>query len=162
LISDRSEITKKTTKLLDKHTTHWGIHVHGLEIRDIRIPESMERVMAIAAEAKREGQAAVIMAEAELIAAETYMKAATAMGGSPIAMQLRYFQTLKEIAAERNSTILVPSEVTNMFRGLGKWDESSAFGGNLDPEILAGIKAFTDFQKKGGMKSIDLKRSDFV
>jgi len=148
LVSDRSEITKKTTLLLDKHTKHWGIHVHGLEIRDIRIPDSMQRVMAIAAEAKREGQAAVIMAEAELVAAETYMKAAIVMGGNPIAMQLRYFQTLKEIAADQNSTIIVPSEVTNMFRGLGKWDESNAFGGNFDPEVVAGLKGFIEYQKK--------------
>jgi len=154
LISERSEITKKTTKLLDKHTKHWGIHVHGLEIRDIRIPDSMQRVMAIAAEAKREGQAAVIMAEAELVAAEKYYQAASVMGGNPIAMQLRYFQTLKEIAAERNSTIIVPSEVTNMFRGLGKWDESTAFGGNIDPEVAAGLKAFADYQKKGGMSGL--------
>uniref|UniRef100_A0A6B2L8A0 Band 7 domain-containing protein n=1 Tax=Arcella intermedia TaxID=1963864 RepID=A0A6B2L8A0_9EUKA len=148
LISERADITKKTTKLLDKHTTHWGIHVHGLEIRDIRIPDSMQRVMAIAAEAKREGQAAVIMAEAELKAAETFAKAAVVMGENPIALQLRYFQTLKEIAAEQNSTILVPSEVTNMFRGLGRWDESQAFGGSLDKETIQGIKAFIAHQKK--------------
>jgi len=109
----------------------------------------MQRVMAIAAEAKREGQAAVIMAEAELRAAENYTMAANAMGGNPVALQLRYFQTLKEIAADQNSTILVPSEVTNMFRGLGRWDESNAFGGNLDPEVVAGLKAFIEFQKTG-------------
>lgn len=160
LISDRAEITKKTTKLLDKHTTHWGINVHGLEIRDIRIPEAMQRVMAIAAEAKREGQAAVIMAEAELRAAETYAKAAHAMAGNPVALQLRYFQTLKEIAAENNSTILVPSEVTNMFRGLGKWDESSAFGANLDPDVISNIKAFVEFQKKSGPRGSPLLESD--
>jgi len=122
LISVRAEITKKTTKLLDKHTSHWGIHVSGLEIRDIRIPDSMQRVMAIAAEAKREGEAAVIMAQAEYKAAETYVKAAQVMSVNPIAIQLRYFQTLKEIAAEQQSTILVPSEVTNMFRGLHGWN----------------------------------------
>lgn len=131
LISVRAEITKKTTKLLDKHTSHWGIHVSGLEIRDIRIPDSMQRVMAIAAEAKREGEAAVIMAQAEYRAAETYVKAAKVMSGNPIALQLRYFQTLKEIAAEHNSTILVPSEVTNMFRGLGRWDSPQSYSGPM-------------------------------
>jgi len=127
LISVRSEITKKTTKLLDKHTSHWGIHVSGLEIRDINIPDSMQRVMAIAAEAKREGEAAVIMAQAEYKAAETYVKAANVMAVNPIALQLRYFQTLKEIAAEQNSTILVPSEITNMFRGLSRWDAPMSY-----------------------------------
>jgi len=127
LISVRSEITKKTTKLLDKHTSHWGIHVSGLEIRDINIPDSMQRVMAIAAEAKREGEAAVIMAQAEYKAAETYVKAANVMSVNPIALQLRYFQTLKEIAAEQNSTILVPSEITNMFRGLSRWDAPMSY-----------------------------------
>jgi regulator of protease activity HflC (stomatin/prohibitin superfamily) len=87
----------------------------------------MQRVMAIAAEAKREGEAAVIMAQAEYKAAETYVKAAQVMSINPIALQLRYFQTLKEIAAEQNSTILVPSEVTNMFRGLGRWDSPMSY-----------------------------------
>jgi len=138
LISDRAEITKKTTRMLDKHTTHWGIHVSGLEIRDIRIPDSMQRVMAIAAEAKREGEAAVIMAQAEYKAAETYVKAARVMSGNPIALQLRYFQTLKEIAADQNSTILVPSEITNMFRGLERWDRGQSWPGNAPPQDLGG------------------------
>jgi len=142
LISVRSEITKKTTKLLDKHTSHWGIHVSGLEIRDINIPDSMQRVMAIAAEAKREGEAAVIMAQAEYKAAETYVKAANVMSANPIALQLRYFQTLKEIAAEQNSTILVPSEITNMFKGLSRgWDGPMSY-----PSPQNTMNMYPDFQ----------------
>jgi len=137
LISVRAEITKKTTKLLDKHTSNWGIHVSGLEIRDIRIPDSMQRVMAIAAEAKREGEAAVIMAQAEYKASETYVKAAQVMSQNPISLQLRYFQTLKEIAAEQNSTIMVPSEVTNMFRGLSGWSSPTAFPGPMSEKNIS-------------------------
>jgi len=127
LISHRTEITNKTAKLLDKHTSFWGIHISGLEIRDIRIPQSMQRSMAIAAEARREGEAAAIMSQAEHLAAENYVKAADLMQANPIALQLRYFQTLKEIAAENNKTILISSEILNLFRDLPRWDSPLSY-----------------------------------
>jgi len=128
VFANRERINKRTTELMDQHTEEWGIQIQALEIRDIKIPDTMERVMAAVAEATREGEAKVVTAQAELKAAKTFSEAAEIIGKNPVALQLRYFQTLSEIASEKSSTIIVPSEVTNMFRGLGSWNEPHAFG----------------------------------
>jgi len=100
--------------------------------------------MAAVAEASREGEAKVVMAQAELRASETFAKAAEVIGKNPVALQLRYFQTLTEIASEKSSTIIVPSEVTNMFRGLNSWQEPQAFGKwSKEPEALLAPKVIT-------------------
>eukprot|EP01090_Pellita_catalonica_P001889 TRINITY_DN11603_c0_g1_i2.p1 TRINITY_DN11603_c0_g1~~TRINITY_DN11603_c0_g1_i2.p1 ORF type:complete len:189 (+),score=39.63 TRINITY_DN11603_c0_g1_i2:102-668(+) len=130
LLSGRQEITERVAELIDEQTEQWGIHVQALEIRDIRIPANMQRVMAAVAEAHREGEAACVMAQAELRAADTFDKAAQVMSKNPVSMQLRYFQTLTEIAAEKNSTIIVPSEVTNMLRPLAPWGKTEAYQGS--------------------------------
>jgi len=130
ILTGRSHIVERVAELIDEQTEQWGIHVQALEIRDIRIPQNMQRVMAAVAEAEREGEAACVMAKAELRAAATYGKAADVMSKNPVSLQLRYFQILTEIAAERNQTIIIPSELTNMFRPLGNWQQSEAFAGN--------------------------------
>jgi len=127
ILSNRGKIIARITELIDKYTVEWGIHVQALEIRDIRVPQDMERVMAATAEAQREGEAKVVMANAEYKAAETYTQAGEILSDNPGALQLRYFQTLSEIAAQQNHTILVPSEVTNMFRPLGGWGDRESF-----------------------------------
>jgi len=132
LLTDRQELTHRVAELLDESCMSWGVHIEALEVRDIKMPEQMTRVMAIVAEAEREGEAKVVSANAELRAAATYAKAADVMSQNPVALQLRYFQTLQEIAAEKNSTLIVPSEITNMFRPLGNWNASEAFQKSLD------------------------------
>jgi len=126
LLSSRQAIAERLAELISAKTEDWGIHVQALEIRDIRVPQSIQRVMAAVAEAQREGQAKVVMADAELRAADSFKSAARIMSKNPIALQLRYFQTLTEIAADKHSTIVVPSEVTNMFRPLTSWSEEAA------------------------------------
>jgi len=126
ILTSRQKIIARVTELIDQYTEEWGIHIQALEIRDIRVPQDMERLMAAAAEAQREGEAKVVMAAAELQAAETYLQAANVLSDSPGALQLRYFQTLSEIAVEKNNTILIPSEITNMFRPLSKWEEQES------------------------------------
>jgi len=101
LLTKRQEITERVAELIDQQSESWGIHIQALEIRDIRIPDSMQRVMAAVAEANREGEAKVVMAKAEFKAASTYSKAAKIMARNPVSMQLRYFQTLTEIASEK-------------------------------------------------------------
>jgi len=128
VFANRDKINQRVTELLDEHTETWGIQIQALELRDIKIPDNMERVMAAVAEASREGEAKVVTAQAELKAAKTISEAAEIIGKNPVALQLRYFQTLTEIASEKSSTIIVPSEVTNMFRGLSSWSEPQAFG----------------------------------
>jgi regulator of protease activity HflC (stomatin/prohibitin superfamily) len=116
LFSKRQEINQRLTELIDEHTEPWGVRVTAVEVKDIQIPPEMRRVMAATAEAEREGNAKVITAEAEYRAATTLAKAAQIMAQNPVTLQLRYFQTLTEIASERNSTIIVPSEISGMFR----------------------------------------------
>jgi len=123
LLANRQSIAERLAELISEKTEAWGIHVQALEIRDIRVPDSIQRVMAAVAEAQREGQAKVVMADAELRAADSFKSAARIMSQNPVALQLRYFQTLKEIAADKHSTMIVPSEVTNMFRPLTSWSE---------------------------------------
>lgn len=128
LLSQRSKVAERLSEIIIGQTEMWGILVEGLEIRNVVLPESIQRTMAAVAEAQREGQAKVVMADAELRAADTFRKAASIMGQNPVALQLRYFQTLTEIAADNHSTMIVPSEVTSMFRALHTWtkdDESN-------------------------------------
>jgi len=124
LLSNRQMISEGLSDLICDQTSQWGIVVQSLEIRDIRVPFSIQRTMAAVAEAEREGEAKVVMAAAELRAADTYRNAARVMSRNPVALQLRYFQTLTEIAGDKHSTMIVPSETTNMFRPLHRWDDS--------------------------------------
>eukprot|EP00669_Euglena_mutabilis_P011169 TRINITY_DN5832_c0_g1_i1.p1 TRINITY_DN5832_c0_g1~~TRINITY_DN5832_c0_g1_i1.p1 ORF type:complete len:370 (+),score=99.30 TRINITY_DN5832_c0_g1_i1:22-1110(+) len=114
LFAHRAEITQRSREIVGHYTEPWGIEVHGIEIRDINVPPAMQRVMAAVAEAEREGQAKVVSAKADLQAAKVFAEAADVLGTNPAALQLRYFQTLTEIASEKSSTIIVPSEVTMM------------------------------------------------
>ncbi|KAL6052796.1 Mechanosensory protein 2 [Balamuthia mandrillaris] len=112
LFSDRHGVNTHLTELIDAATDGWGIFVSAVEIKDLVIPVDMQRTMAAVAEATREGSAKIITAKAEKEAAATLSEAAEVMAKNPIALQLRYYQTLTEISAEHNSTIVVPSEFT--------------------------------------------------
>jgi regulator of protease activity HflC (stomatin/prohibitin superfamily) len=111
LLTEREAINSRLQSILDKQTDPWGIKVSAVEVKHVDLPESMQRAMARQAEAEREKRAKIIHAEGERQAADTLAAAAASMGAHPQTMQLRYLQTLTEIAAEKNSTIIFPLPV---------------------------------------------------
>ncbi|MDI6853656.1 MAG: slipin family protein [Deltaproteobacteria bacterium] len=108
LLSAREKINAQIAEILDKHTDPWGIKVTLVELKAIDLPIEMQRAMAKQAEAERERRAKVINAEGEFQAAAKMAEAAQVLATEPISLQLRYLQTLREIAAEKNSTTLFP------------------------------------------------------
>lgn len=108
LLSEREHINTQLQDILDKQTDPWGIKVTTVEVKHIDLPEVMQRAMAKQAEAERDRRAKVINAEGEFQAATRLAEAATIIGDHPMALQLRYLQTLKEVAAENNSTTVFP------------------------------------------------------
>ncbi len=108
LLSQREKINKELQEILDRHTGPWGVKVSTVEIKNIDLPQEMQRAIAKQAEAERERRAKVIHAEGELQASEKLALAASVLAGEPASIQLRYLQTLTEIAAEKNSTTIFP------------------------------------------------------
>jgi len=108
LLSQREKINQILQKIVDEHTDPWGIKVTAVETKDVELPEGMKRAMAKQAEAERERRAKVIHAEGEYQASEKLVQAAERINKQPIALQLRYLQTLTEVATEKNSTTLFP------------------------------------------------------
>jgi regulator of protease activity HflC (stomatin/prohibitin superfamily) len=122
LLAERERINEKVRRIIDEGTDAWGIDVTGVEIKDIDLPQEMKRAMAKQAEAERERRAKVISAEGEYQASTKLAAAAEIIQQFPGAMQLRYLQTVVEIAAENNSTTLfpIPIEVFRSFIEPGK------------------------------------------
>jgi regulator of protease activity HflC (stomatin/prohibitin superfamily) len=108
LLANRERINSELQTILDRHTDPWGIKVSNVEVKHVDLPEEMKRAMAKQAEAERERRAKVINALGEFQAAEKLAQAAKVIGEYPVAIQLRYLQTLREIATENNSTTLFP------------------------------------------------------
>ncbi|MBE3113442.1 MAG: slipin family protein [Actinobacteria bacterium] len=108
LLSQREKINQTLQKIVDEHTGPWGVKVTAVETKDVELPENMKRAMAKQAEAERERRAKIIHAEGEYQASEKLVKAAERIATQPMALQLRYLQTLTEISADKNSTILFP------------------------------------------------------
>jgi len=108
LLSHREKINQTLQSIVDEHTDPWGIKVTTVEVKDAELPESMQRAMAKQAEAERERRAKIIAAEGELQASHKLSEAAGVLAINPMAMQLRYLQTLVEVASENNSTTLFP------------------------------------------------------
>jgi regulator of protease activity HflC (stomatin/prohibitin superfamily) len=108
LLSDREKINAQLQEILDKHTDPWGVKVTTVEVKHIDLPQDMQRAMARQAEAERERRAKVINAEGEHQAANRLAQAAEIIAEHPMALQLRYLQTLREVSAENNSTTLFP------------------------------------------------------
>src|SRR6266446_4967364 len=108
LLAQRNKINRELQAIIDEHTERWGVRVTAVEIKDIELPVTMQRAMAKQAEAEREKRAKVIHAEGELLASTQLAQAAAVIGSQPSALQLRYLQTLTEIAVEKNSTIIFP------------------------------------------------------
>ncbi len=108
LLSQRDKINLKLQDILDKHTEPWGIKVSLVETKQVDLPENMQRAIAKQAEAEREKRAKIIHAEGEFQAAEKLSQAANIISVNPAALQLRFLQTLAEVATEKNSTIIFP------------------------------------------------------
>ena len=108
LLSEREKINQKLQDIIDRHTDPWGVKVTSVEVKHIDLPQEMQRAMARQAEAERERRAKVIAAEGEFQASEKLAQASHILAASPSALQLRYLQTLAEIATENNSTTIFP------------------------------------------------------
>jgi regulator of protease activity HflC (stomatin/prohibitin superfamily) len=108
LLQERDKINSELQQVIDTQTNAWGVKVTSVEVRDLELPQSMQRAMARQAEAEREKRAKVIHAEGEFSASQQLAAAAAVIGSQPATLQLRYLQTLTEIAAEKNSTIVFP------------------------------------------------------
>ncbi len=122
LLTQREKLNQMLQKVIDEHTDPWGIKVSTVEVKDVELPEGMKRSMAAQAEAERERRAKVIHAEGEFQASEKLVQAGKIIAEEPATLQLRYLQTLTEIASEKNSTIIfpLPIEIFRAFTGRGK------------------------------------------
>jgi regulator of protease activity HflC (stomatin/prohibitin superfamily) len=108
MLSHRESINQRLQQIIDEQTEPWGIKVNIVEVKDVELPQSMQRAMARQAEAEREKRAKIIHADGEFQASQMLADAAKVIGSEPASIQLRYLQTLTEIATERNSTIIFP------------------------------------------------------
>lgn len=117
LLSHREKINERLQEILDQHTEPWGIKVSNVEVKNVDLPQEMQRAIARQAEAERERRAKVIGAEGEYQAATRLSEASDILSKNPMALQLRYLQTLIEISTEKNSTIIfpVPIDLIKMF-----------------------------------------------
>jgi regulator of protease activity HflC (stomatin/prohibitin superfamily) len=143
LLSQREEINMRLQQIIDEQTEPWGIKVGIVEVKDVELPQSMQRAMARQAEAEREKRAKIIHASGEFEASKMLTDAARIIGTEPASIQLRYLQTLTEIAAEKNSTIVfpVPIELLSLIpRVMG----GSAGNGRTDGHFIDEVSASQD------------------
>ena len=123
LLAERDRLNQQLQQILDNQTDPWGIKVSAVEVKHVDLPQDMQRAMARQAEAEREKRAKIIHAEGELIASEKLAQAAAVLAKEPTALTLRYLQTLTEIGAEQNSTIVFPLPL-ELMRTLGAGADS--------------------------------------
>lgn len=121
ILSERETINQSIAKVLDTHTEPWGVVVSVVEIKDIELPEGMQRAMAKQAEAEREKRAKIIAAEGEFLSAQKLAETADIMALHPIALQLRNLQTMAEISVEKNSTIIFPAQFMGTISDIQKF-----------------------------------------
>ena len=119
LLAQRETINAKLQEIIDRQTEPWGIKVTAVEVKDVSLPDSMKRAMAKQAEAERERRAKIVNAEGEFQAAEKMAQAAAVISKEPMALQLRYLQTMREMASEHNTTTFLPLPI-ELFSGLLK------------------------------------------
>ena len=140
LLSDREKINAVLKKIIDERTEAWGIEVSAVEVKDVDLPDQMKRAMARQAEAERERRAKVIAAQGELQASQTLAEAARTLATEPTSLQLRYLQTVTEIAAENNSTTIfpIPIEMFRPFLRAGQAAEPAEKAESEAPALSAG------------------------
>jgi regulator of protease activity HflC (stomatin/prohibitin superfamily) len=142
LLSNRERLNQGLELMMDSPALDWGVHIDRVEIKDVALPETMKRSMSRQAEAERERRSRVITAEGELQASEKLAQAAEVMTGHPAALQLRLLQTVVEVAAEKNSTLVLPFPV-ELLRFLERSTPAEATGAVPDavPDTAPGIPA---------------------
>jgi regulator of protease activity HflC (stomatin/prohibitin superfamily) len=139
LLADRRKVNEILKQIIDERTDLWGIEVSAVEIKDVLLPDTMRRAIARQAEAERERRAKVISAQGELQASETLAQAARMLSSQPASLQLRYLQTVTEIAAENNSTVIFPLPIDLLRPFFQKADDAMAAptsaGAGLPPAV---------------------------
>jgi regulator of protease activity HflC (stomatin/prohibitin superfamily) len=125
LLSGRDKINKELQIVVDEQTEPWGIKVLIVEIKDVELPQTIQRAFAKQAEAERERRAKIINAEGEFQASEKLSEAARVLSEFPVSVQLRFLQTLREIATEQNSTIIFPFPIDLIQAFISKWDNKN-------------------------------------
>ena len=123
LLSRREKINKELQVIIDERTDPWGIKVSIVEIKDVELPQTIQRAFAKQAEAERERRAKIINSEGEFQASEKLAQAAKVLAEHPVSVQLRFLQTLREIASEQNSTIVFPVPIDLIQTFMNKWGE---------------------------------------
>jgi len=123
LLAEREKLNQMLQKIIDEHTDPWGVKVSTVEIKEVELPEQMRRMMAAQAEAERERRAKIIHAEGEFQASEKLAQAGAVIAREPTTLQLRYLQTLTEIASEKNSTLIFPLPIDLIKMFLPKDDD---------------------------------------
>ena len=139
LLADRRKVNNLLREIIDERTDFWGVEISAVEVKDVQLPEAMRRAIARQAEAERERRAKVINAQGELQASETLAEAARVMSSQPASLQLRYLQTVTEIAAENNSTTIFPIPI-DMLSSFFRRASEAASG---TPAVSAGSSAST-------------------
>ena len=143
LLQDRSKVNKLLQQIIDERTDYWGIEISAVEIKDVLLPEGMRRAIAKQAEAERERRAKIINAQGELQASETLAQAARMLASQPASLQLRYLQTVTEIAAENNSTTIFPIPMDLLSAFMKRADDTvpapTPEGAGLPPAIKPGM-----------------------
>ncbi len=121
LLANREAAAKRIKEIVDKTSENWGIQVESVELKDVLLPENMQRVIARQAEAEREKRAVIIKASGELIAAENIAKAATVLSASPGALHLRTLSTINDLSSDQSNTVIfaIPLEVLRAFEKMG-------------------------------------------
>jgi regulator of protease activity HflC (stomatin/prohibitin superfamily) len=133
LLSQTSDINEQIKNVIDTHTEPWGAQVTAVEIKDIILPDNMQRAMAKEAEAERERRAKIVAAEGEFQAAQKLSEAADIIAKHPVALQLRTLQTMAEISVEKNSTIIFPAQFMSTVHDAFKTIQADA---NEGPKII--------------------------
>src|SRR5688572_10348586 len=142
LLADRRKVNDLLRAIIDERTDFWGVEISAVEIKDVQLPDTMRRAIARQAEAERERRAKVISAQGELQASETLAQAARMLASQPASLQLRYLQTVTEIAAENNSTTIFPVPIEMLRPFFQRADDAIAAptpaGAGLPPAIAQG------------------------
>jgi regulator of protease activity HflC (stomatin/prohibitin superfamily) len=136
LLSNREKLNEGLEVMIDNPALEWGVHIDRVEIKDVELPESMKRSMSRQAEAERERRARVISAEGELQASEKLAQAAAKMAATPSALQLRLLETVVEVAAEKNSTLVLPFPV-ELLRFLEQRTPAESVVATPDPGVTS-------------------------
>jgi regulator of protease activity HflC (stomatin/prohibitin superfamily) len=140
LLSQRDKVNAELQAVIDEQTEPWGVKVTAVEVKDVDLPQSMQRAMAMQAEAEREKRAKIIRAEGEFQAAEQLTNAARVIGTEPATLQLRYLQTLAEIGTEQNTVVVFPLPLDLIQPFL----EISARSGNQNGQTAAALKTLKE------------------